>query len=309
MRSDWKAGLLLCAIVAFAGELRAGTCDCNAQTLTVTPGFSVFTPTPQQPTATFTITCNGNATYDMSISPGYSGSFSNRTMLQNGTGPAMNYNIYTDTARTTVWGTSIRRIYVTSSGQTSFTDNLYLDIPSSTQDLPFSGPMYWDQVNVTLTPVLGTGGATKGCQFTIQTSVIAECLTPASTLSFTPNYDPVTANAAVGSPLDATTALLYTCTKNVNAYVQLDQGLHVTGGKRMMLGPQSNLLEYDLFTDLARTVVWSTTFPTNTVSATSTSKSTPLGGPTGLKVYGRIPGAQDVVAGNYSDSVTATVNY
>ncbi len=306
MKKQLIAVAVLCIVALASQTARAGTCSCNAQTLTVTPGFSVFSTSPQQPTATFSLDCNGNATYDMTISTGSSGTYANRTM-PNGLGDTLNYNIYTDAARQTVWGTTGLRIYSTASGQTTFTDFLYLNIPGTTQDVAYSGPLYQDNVTVTLTPVTGTGGTTKSCQFTIQTSVIAECLAPSATLNFG-SYNPVTTNATVASPLDATTSLMYSCTKNVPATIQLDQGLYPSGGRRLS-GPASNFLSYELYTSSARTVIWGTTIGTNTVTVTSTSKNTPLGGAGGLPVYGRIPGGQDIVAGSYSDSVTATVNY
>ena len=306
MRKRLATAALLCVVALVSRSARAGKCSCNAQTLTVTPGFSVFQAGSQQPTATFSIDCNGNATYDMTMSAGSSSTYANRTML-NGLGDALNYNIYTDAVRQTVWGTTGKRIYNTTSGQNTFSDFLYLDIPGTTQDVAYSGPVYQDSVTVTLTPVLGTGGSPTSCQFTIQTTVIAECIAPSATLAFG-TYNPVTTNATSASPLDAATALLYTCTKNVAATVQLDQGLYASGGRRLS-GPASNFLAYGIYTNSPRSILWGTTIPTNTVSATSTSKKTPLGGVSGLPAYGRIPGGQDVIAGSYSDSVTATVNY
>ncbi len=305
MKRQLITAAMLCIVALASQNARAGACTCNAQTLTVTPGFSVFSTSPQQPTATFSLDCNGNATYDMTISTGSSGTYANRTML-NGLGDVLNYNIYTDAARTIVWDeTTGKREYITTSGQNTLTDSLFLTIPGTTQDVAYSGPLYQDTVTVTLKPV--SGGSTKNCTFTIQTSVIGECLAPGATLNFG-TYDPVTANATAASPLDATTSLMYTCTKNVPATIQLDQGLYPSGGRRLS-GPASNFLSYELYTSSARTVIWGTTIGTNTVTMTSTSKNVPLGGAGGLPVYGRIPGGQDVVAGSYSDSVTATVNY
>jgi spore coat protein U-like protein len=59
-----------------------------------------------------------------------------------------------------------------------------------------------------------------------------------------------------------------------------------------------------MYKDAARTITWNTT---NTNTGTATSKLTAING--GFTVYGRIPAAQDVRAGSYSDTVQVTVNY
>lgn len=288
-----------------AAEALAGRCDCTSTTLLISPAFSVFRNTPLDTAANFSVNCNGNATYDVSISAGYSGDWTSRAMYQGGNSAndALRYNIYTDPARTAIWSGVTRRTYETQSGQTTFTEPLYLRFPGTTQDVAASGQDYWDVVTVTFNPV--GGGGTNSCTLRVQTRVEAECTAPDSTLSFGA-YDPVSVNAT--TPRDATAALLYRCTKGVAANVQIDNGL---SGVRQMQGPQpasTDTLAYQLFTNPGRTTIWTTVIP-GTVSATSTSKNVPLGGAGGLTVYGRIPPGQNVTAGSYSQNVTATINY
>ena len=65
----------------------------------------------------------------------------------------------------------------------------------------------------------------------------------------------------------------------------------------------ANPLNYNLYTDAARTTIWGdgtggSSFMTAAKNATTT-----------LNVYGRIPAGQDVPAGSYTDNITATVTF
>lgn len=56
--------------------------------------------------ANLTVTCTNGTAYTVRLDGGRSGSVSNRRMYLNGTGPqTIAYNLYTNAARTTVWGT------------------------------------------------------------------------------------------------------------------------------------------------------------------------------------------------------------
>ncbi len=298
MRLNLRVVLILCAAVFMPLAANAGNCSCTGATLNV-GAFSVFAGGGSSPTATVAITCNGNASYNLAISTGNSGTYASRRMDQVA-GDSMTYNIYTDAARTSVWATIAARTYTVST-----TEPLYLKIDPA-QDIRYSGNIYQDSVVITMTPDGATGGPTRTCNVTFQATVLAECVAPNAALAFGA-YDPVSINSTAGSPLDATTNLLYNCTKGVSATIGLDNGSYFSGSRRMS-GPSANFLNYDIFTNSARSTRW-TAIAGGMLSATSTSKNTPLGGATGIPAYGRVPGAQDIVGGAYSDSVTATVNY
>ncbi|HEX9163806.1 MAG TPA: spore coat U domain-containing protein [Thermoanaerobaculia bacterium] len=304
MRLNVRAVLLVCAVMLMPIAADAGNCTCNGSTVNV-GAYSVFLTGPMQPTATITVDCNGNATYNIAFGTGNSGSYASRRMDQ-GSGGSLNYNIYTDATRTTVWATTNVIVYNTGGSSGTFSQQLFLKI-DPLQDAPYSGGTYQDSIPVTMTPVAGTGGPTRSCSFSLQATVIPECRAPATTLAFG-NYDPVVANATVASPKNATVNLLYNCTKGISSTVGLDLGSHISGTTRRMAGPSANFLTYDIFSDSARTQRWTNVLG-GLVAATSSSKDTPLGGISGLSAYGTIPGNQDVVGGSYSDTVTATINY
>lgn len=297
IRWNVRAVLILCVSALLPVAANAGNCGCTTTTLNM-GAYSVFAGSANQPTVNMQITCNGNASYNVAFTTGNSGTYANRTLMQ--TSNTLNYNIYTDAARTQIW--SGANVFITNNSGVSTTNfPLYISL-NPLQDVPYSpaGSAYTDTIGVTMTPT--GGGPTSTCTLTLSETVTAECNSPDATLAFG-NYDPIVVNNT--SPLDATANLQYTCTKGVTATVGLGNGANYTTTRRMA-GPSANFLNYQIYTDSLRTSIWTTT---TTVSATSTSKNTFLGGGTGLPAFGRIPAGQDIVAGSYTDSVTATVNY
>ena len=306
MRFHSRLILIFCARALLPLAAQAGNCDCTTQTLSPVGGqaYDVFSTNPWQPDLNMAISCNGNASYNVSFTAGNSGNTAARRLDQAG-GDSLPYNIYTDANRNTVWAGS-NVVVFNASGSLTIPMTLYLKITAG-WDVRYSGNAYRDTINVTMTPTGGTGGPTRSCTFTIALDVEAKCQAPAATLAFG-TYDPVSANATVASPKDGSTNLVYKCTKGISATIGLDNGSNVLVSQRRLAGPSSNFLLYDLFTDSLRTNRWSTGLG-QTVTAASGSKSTPLGGAGGIPVYGRITGGQDVGTGDYNDSVLATINY
>jgi spore coat protein U-like protein len=60
-------------------------------------------------------------------------------------------------------------------------------------------------------------------------------------------------------------------------------------------------LDYNLYSDAARLIVWGDGVSASDVSASGTSVDLPI--------YGRIPARQNVKAGVYVDTITITVSY
>jgi len=150
---------------------------------------------------------------------------------------------------------------------------------------PFAGLVCHAQSNSTGVPVA--------------TTVIANCSISASPLAFG-NYDPVVVHAA--SPLDAAGGVTITCTKGATTPIALDLGLNPTGSTRRMVSG-GDYLTYELYQNSGRTTVWGTGGSAFTPPV-APSKAARL-----FTVYGRVPAGQDVRAGAYADTVTATVNF
>lgn len=246
--------------------------------------------------STFAINCVPPATGNVLLSTGGAGSFSRK--MSKAPSSTLGYNLYRDAAGSIVWGDGTSGTqYLTFTGTPGNRDlaaTIYGIIPANLDSPPGT---YTDTVQATLS---GTWGSVSQF-FTVTATIVAECNVATSPLNFG-NYDPVAANKT--TPLDSTTVVNVYCTAQTPVTVALDNGLWLTGSTRRLQSAAGNFLNYEMYKDSARGVVWNAT---NLNSGTSTSKNTPIN--SGFTVYGRVAAAQDLPAGSYSDTVTVTVNY
>jgi len=110
---------LLVALVAVVCVLSASEVDaaptCSISTTSVNFGsYNVFAGSATDSTGTVTINCNGSAhNIVVTLSKGASSTYNPRTMLKGG--ETLNYNLYRDGARTSIWGDG-------SGGTSTYTD-------------------------------------------------------------------------------------------------------------------------------------------------------------------------------------------
>ena len=143
--------------------------------------------------------------------------------------------------------------------------------------------------------------ASQTANLNVTASVSAVCSISTVTVAFGA-YDPVVANAA--TDLNGTGTLVVACTKGAAATIDLGVGGNLSGGSRRM-SSGTDFLNYALYRDAARTQVWGTGMTGgSTLTYNSASKTS-----TNITVYGKVPQAQDVTVGAYSDVVVATINY
>jgi spore coat protein U-like protein len=138
--------------------------------------------------------------------------------------------------------------------------------------------------------------------FNVQATVRANCAITATDLNFG-DYLPSAGDVSVQSSLSVR------CTNGTPYTVSLNAG-STTGGSitQRLMANGANRLQYNLYTDAARTTVW----------GDGTTGSRPAGTGSGLQparavdypVYGLLPDSatnQDAPVGVYADVVTATV--
>lgn len=140
--------------------------------------------------------------------------------------------------------------------------------------------------------------ATDTSTFGVTATVEASCTISGTTLGFG------TVNA-LGADVDATSALTATCTNDSAYTVGLNAGTG-TGAtvtdRKMTSG--TDLLDYSLYTDSARTTNW------DDIGGTTVVAGTGNGSGQEITVYGRIPtGQTSVPVGSYSDTITATIDF
>lgn len=136
----------------------------------------------------------------------------------------------------------------------------------------------------------------------------SECYAFNCTIATTPvnfgNYDVFS-----GTIQDSTGTITVDCKnpeqKPLSVIISIDKGSSGGFNPRQMTSAVGDRLNYYLFTDAARTTIWGDgTGGSATVSSTIT-KNTILN----ATIHGRIPAAQNVSVGAYSDALTATVTW
>ena len=139
---------------------------------------------------------------------------------------------------------------------------------------------------------------TVSTTFRVSARVEAVCEVTATDLAFG------TYSAQAGTPLQAQTTLRATCTPGMTYNVGLDQGTSpgaTVTARKMVSGTQQ--LSYQLYTDASRNAVWGNTPGTDTVTGSGTGIAVDH------TVFGAVPAAQLVQAGDYQDTVTVRIYY
>ena len=141
---------------------------------------------------------------------------------------------------------------------------------------------------------------TQTASLAISASVANNCTISTAPVAFG-SYDPVVTHASAN--LDAAGTVTIACTKGSVTPVDLNLGSNASGSVRRMSDGGTNYLNYELYQDSGRTTVWGAGASGYTpVAATSKAGRD-------FTVFARVPSGQDVPAGSYGDSVTATVNF
>ena len=143
------------------------------------------------------------------------------------------------------------------------------------------------------------GSATANLQ--VSTTVSANCTITTATVAF-PAYDPIVTHSAAND--DGTGTVTITCTKGTAATIGLGLGANASGSQMRMKDATTDYLNYALYQDSGRATVWG-----NSGAGLLSPVAAPDKNPRTFTVYGRIPSAQDVPAGSYTDTVVATVNF
>jgi spore coat protein U-like protein len=135
----------------------------------------------------------------------------------------------------------------------------------------------------------------------LSASVSNNCTISTSAVGFG-SYDPVVVNATAN--LDGTGTVIIACTKGATTTIGLDLGSNASGSTRRLTDGSSNYLTYELYQDSGRSTVWG-----NAGAGLFTPVAAPSKASRSFTAYGRVAGSQDVPAGTFTDTVTATVNF
>lgn len=142
--------------------------------------------------------------------------------------------------------------------------------------------------------------ATSETTFEVTAKVNDSCRVAATNLVFG-IYDPNEGN------LDGSSIITATCTKGTTYNIGLDAGLNASNATApwsRAMAADGEYLSYELYSNADRSTVWGDTIDTDTVEVLES-----VGGDEAHSVYGRIPAAQYVPAGNYVDTINVTITF
>jgi spore coat protein U-like protein len=331
MRRAMHALALLALLAALAAPSPAGaTTTCTATMGPLAFGSIADPATESTTTSTLSVRCDTSISLSvlarvkvrMCLSIGKL--TPPRTMSDGGT-HSLEFQIYKDAARTLIWGTRSgtpsallldMEYDVLLTG--SKTQNITVQAATTSQPAAWAGSYSADYTGSTALdyrfdePLLvvpaqypdtcttgGDGGALNvPFGFTVSASVPRSCtLLTGSDLDFGNHPGPI---AAV---YDNTTTLSMQCRGGTPWTLTLDNGKYFDSGtRRMRIDGTDSYVRYGLYHDTNRSLPWGQ-------SASDMLAGSGTGALDTRTVYGRVPSGQNVPAGIYSDTVTATITY
>jgi spore coat protein U-like protein len=314
----WLALLLLACALPWCGMVRAQTCSATPSNL----DFGNVDPISGAAVArsgTISVSCNWtlislapNALVCLNLS-------NTATRVMSNAGNTMQYDLYQDAGHTQVWGSSFTggtplsvSIAKPLLGTTaSATVNFYGQIGAGQTTVPTAGnasTAYSQSFNAETVlaygyyllgaPTCASLTANGSFPFTVSATVINNCNIGATNLSFG-------TAGVLGAGINALGSLSVTCTNGDAWRISLNGGgSGNVAARNMQRQGGGGSVSYQLYTDAARSVPWGdgsagTTRVTGTGSGTSQAAT----------VYGRVPPQATPLPGNYSDTITATIEF
>jgi spore coat protein U-like protein len=156
--------------------------------------------------------------------------------------------------------------------------------------------------------------ASMSTNLPVSASVSQNCLISTTSAIAFGAYDPVGVNALTA--LNTSGQISIACAKkSVGLTIGMDNGVHVSGAQRQMLGAaNAENLQYNLYQPPSNTPNTACTFPGTVAWSTSGGGLLNLASPVSkaanlYNVCGTIPAGQDVSVDTYTDTIIATINF
>ena len=107
---------------------------------------------------------------------------------------------------------------------------------------------------------------------------------------------------------DVAGSLTYSCTEKLDVTIHLSMGLHASTFSPRRMSNGGALMDYNLHTSPSHSsaTIWG---DGTGGSVFYDRKNVPKNQTINVNIHARCPALQDVAAGNYSDTVTATINF
>lgn len=117
-----------------------------------------------------------------------------------------------------------------------------------------------------------------------------------------------TYDALSSTALDMNGQIIISCTNFLQiVYTEIGRSSYsgAFNPRQMRLATGSDLMNYNLYTDAARSTIWGD----GTGGTSRILRLVFRNNPVTLTVYGRIPAGQDISVGTYNDTLIATIEY
>jgi len=334
MRAATMAAWIAFTLV-LTGSNMLGVDVARAQSCSITTAsgsfgnVSILSGAADDSSSTFSVSCTGTANQTVRLcinwGAGNSPDGSGNRLLHSST-DSLRLDFFTNAARTTIWGSwgsSIFPVYTPypygfqqdlalgSSGSNSVVLTVYGRVYAN-QQTATPGSYSWTSggspslqygyASSTSCPVGGLTTSSSGSTWTA--TVLADANVSVTSMNF--------GSTSLSSNIDSTATITVQATNTTPYSISLDNGVNASGSqRRVRLGATSNYLNYNLYTDSARTSLWSTT--SSTTSCTGGAGTCITGTGTGsnqtVTIYGRVPTQSAPATGVFVDNVVITVTF
>lgn len=311
------------AAAAIAGATPAhAVLGCNFNITNIAFGnINLLANTNFDTTGTLTANCTGgvaNSTARIcpNLNAGSGGTTTgNPRFMLNGANQ-LNYNLYSNAARTTVWGSYLwaftsftaptLNIALNSSGAGNGSLTIYGRVNSGQQTKAagsylstFSGgqvQIAYARSTVGNCAAIGSTNATS-VTFSVTATFPATC----GIVSTVHNFG---SSGVLTAARDATSTVTATCSSTTPYTIGLNGGTTgATDPTQRKMSKGAERITYGLYRDAARTQPWGSTIGTDTAGGTGSGVGQ------AYTVYGRVPAQSTPSAGAYADTIIATVTY
>jgi spore coat protein U-like protein len=320
-RAWLPTAILLAAFVVI--PIRPAKAALNCSITAISGGYgavNILSGAVDDSTAAFSVSCTGgssNAVIRLCVEIGLGSTAagpSGERVLRSSS-DFLDHEFYTSAARTTIWGSwgSVVTAYASAGLQQDLTlnssgtgtanltafsrilANQQTKTPGSYTWAGTSPAVQYAVRGANSCPTGASSAVSSGTNYTA--TINANCLVSATNLNFG-------STSSLASNVDATSTVTVQCTKSTPYTVALNAGTG-TGAtittRKMTSG--AHTINYSLYTDSARSVLWGN--GTTGVTQSGTGSGNQLA----YTVYGRIPPQASPIPGSYSDTITVTVTY
>jgi spore coat protein U-like protein len=306
------------ALILFGAAIDQATAQsCSASMGALNFGsVDVTTNATYTTTSTLTINCTGSGGATVRTCIGFGGgsggiaSSGAPRYMANGSN-SLAFQIYTDPARTTVWGSAWtggagtwREASVTlnTSGVGSTAVTAYGLVFAGQQSVAsgsYTSSFSAADVNLQATyAATGCGSFFTPPTFSVIATVAKNCAVTATNLNFG-------SVGVLNGPKDGSSTITVTCLSGVayNVGLSAGSGTGATVAARKMTGAGGATVSYSLYKDATHGSVWGETVGVDALGGTG------VGAAQNLTVYGRAPAQATPQPGVYSDTIVVTVTY